>query len=227
MRGGSMRNIVYYASLVFLSIMTVGCSSSDEDDAALPPVAGFEASAAEVYKNEDVVFTNTSTGADTYLWDFQDGTTSAEESPTHRFSTCGNYYVSLTAFKDGMKDVESKKICVTSATMECNTISASVTGKSYFPTGKLVGGVSYKYCFKISVTCSYYGYKKASRWGIIVGSSYNWWEAQSDQTITVTIEHYTNSSSSSVVCQAYAVANGGNTYGDVFGATKTLKLSYL
>lgn len=34
----------------------------------------------------------------TYSWDFGDGTTSTEESPTHEYNTPGIYTVSLTAF---------------------------------------------------------------------------------------------------------------------------------
>lgn len=41
-------------------------------------------------------FTNTSLGiTDTYTWDFGDGTTSAEENPTHTFSSEGDYTVCL------------------------------------------------------------------------------------------------------------------------------------
>lgn len=43
-----------------------------------------------------VVFTNTSQNADTYLWNFGDGTTSALHSPTHSYAANGTYTVSLT-----------------------------------------------------------------------------------------------------------------------------------
>lgn len=44
-----------------------------------------------------VSFSNFSTGADTYLWDFGDGTTSTEFAPTHTFPDTGTYYVTLIA----------------------------------------------------------------------------------------------------------------------------------
>lgn len=44
-----------------------------------------------------VVLTNTSSNATSYLWDFGDGTTSTEKSPTHRYKTIGVYKVKLTA----------------------------------------------------------------------------------------------------------------------------------
>jgi gliding motility-associated-like protein len=44
-----------------------------------------------------VVFDNTSSGADSYLWDFGDGTTSTVIDPTHTYTDTGTYYVMLIA----------------------------------------------------------------------------------------------------------------------------------
>jgi gliding motility-associated-like protein len=46
----------------------------------------------------DAVFENTSSGGINFLWDFGDGTTSTDVSPTHLFSAVGNYIVKLYAF---------------------------------------------------------------------------------------------------------------------------------
>ncbi|HOY27832.1 MAG TPA: gliding motility-associated C-terminal domain-containing protein [Flavobacteriales bacterium] len=43
-----------------------------------------------------VQFTNTSTGGDTYLWDFGDGSTSAEFVPAHLYQTEGVFTVTMT-----------------------------------------------------------------------------------------------------------------------------------
>ena len=43
-----------------------------------------------------VKFTDTSIDADTYSWNFDDGSTSTEPNPTHRFKEVGNYNVMLT-----------------------------------------------------------------------------------------------------------------------------------
>jgi len=66
------------------------------DEPPLPgnkPSAGFTTSVSGLA----VTFTNTSTGADTYLWDFGDGQTSTAMSPIHSYATQGIYNVLLTA----------------------------------------------------------------------------------------------------------------------------------
>ncbi len=44
-----------------------------------------------------VDFTNNSTNATIYLWDFGDGNTSTENNPTHTYATAGTYMVNLSA----------------------------------------------------------------------------------------------------------------------------------
>lgn len=51
----------------------------------------------EVNVNEIVKFTNNTTGADTYDWDFGDGETSTDKSPTHSWSSAGTYKVKISA----------------------------------------------------------------------------------------------------------------------------------
>jgi PKD repeat protein len=46
---------------------------------------------------EPIVFTNTSTGAASYLWAFGDNTNSLIASPTHTYTVAGTYTVTLTA----------------------------------------------------------------------------------------------------------------------------------
>jgi PKD repeat protein len=57
------------------------------------PVAGFTSSAGLL----EVTFTNTSTNATSYLWDFGDSQTSTEENPVHTYANDGTYTVTLTA----------------------------------------------------------------------------------------------------------------------------------
>ncbi|MBL7787741.1 MAG: PKD domain-containing protein, partial [Chitinophagales bacterium] len=46
---------------------------------------------------EAIVFTNTTTGATSYLWAFGDGTNSTQTSPSHTYTSAGTYTVTITS----------------------------------------------------------------------------------------------------------------------------------
>ncbi len=62
------------------------------------PVAGFTAVPLRAVENEEsVVFSNSTTGADTWQWDFGDGQTSNTFEPTHIYTEAGFYTITLVA----------------------------------------------------------------------------------------------------------------------------------
>jgi hypothetical protein len=102
--------------------------SSDHDPvrvgfAAQPVTAAFTPSAFEVYVGDAVNFVNTSAGGDplSFLWDFGDGATSAEASPSHSWSEPGAYLVTLTASHDLGQDSASVEIIVRPRTASFET----------------------------------------------------------------------------------------------------------
>jgi len=64
------------------------------------PIADFTFSPTSPTTSDTIQFTDTSVDPDgfvvSWLWDFDDGNTSTQENPTHKYSTAGTYNVSLT-----------------------------------------------------------------------------------------------------------------------------------
>ena len=87
------------------------CDASKDDDQlyidnitvsgidSLNPAASFTSSAFSVYPNQEINFTNNTSGnGNSYSWDFGDGSsTSTLTSPSHQYTTTGTYTVTLTA----------------------------------------------------------------------------------------------------------------------------------
>lgn len=89
-----------YKSIKILSLLLVFVSflSCDNDDDS---VQNNTLSSRYTYIREAtpgvITFINTSENADTYLWDFGDGTTSIIKDPVKAFTQTGEYVVNLTA----------------------------------------------------------------------------------------------------------------------------------
>ncbi|PYJ01004.1 MAG: hypothetical protein DME25_19205, partial [Verrucomicrobia bacterium] len=68
---------------------------------ALPPVAGFAGSPTNGAAPLTVSFTNLSSGATSYNWDFGDGHSSSVANPSNTYSNAGTYTVTLKAIGPG------------------------------------------------------------------------------------------------------------------------------
>ena len=75
---------------VIVLALLAGCEKN-------PPTSEFSFTPTEITVYDEVSFTNTSTDADSYAWDFGDGETSTEMSPVHVYKTAGTYTVKLVA----------------------------------------------------------------------------------------------------------------------------------
>jgi PKD repeat protein len=84
---------------------------------SIQPVASFTSNITNGYAPLNVNFTDTSTNATDYYWDFGDGNNSTDENPTHTYSTVGNYTVTLTASNDNGSNSTNSTITVASLTM--------------------------------------------------------------------------------------------------------------
>lgn len=103
-----LKNLHVIALLAFgLSVLFV--TSCKKEDPIPPPVAGFSFAIAR----DVVTFTNTSTEAETYAWDFGDGNTSTELNPTNTYAATGEYTVKLTATNsEKVTDIKSLNLTV-------------------------------------------------------------------------------------------------------------------
>lgn len=75
---------------------------------AVPPSAGFTSKQSETNFLE-YTFTNSSTGATSFEWNFGDGNTSTEETPTHVYASANMYTVTLKATNDTNLSTELTK----------------------------------------------------------------------------------------------------------------------
>lgn len=91
-----MYKSIKIVSLFFVLLSFIACDISDEEVDALG-----ETVAKYTFVREDspgkITFINTSENADSYLWNFGDGTSATTKNPVKIFSFTGDYEVTLTA----------------------------------------------------------------------------------------------------------------------------------
>ncbi len=102
-----MQNLIkIYASILLISLFTLSCKKT-------PPVANFSFDGTAKNAPTSVQFTNTSTDADEYAWDFGDGGNSSEKDPNHLYKNAGTYTITLVAKnKKGDSNIITKPIIV-------------------------------------------------------------------------------------------------------------------
>jgi PKD repeat protein len=84
--------------------------------ASTPPVPAFTFSPDPATVSVPVQFTDASTGATSWLWNFGDGTTAGTQSPAHAFPTTGSKVVTLTTTNANGSASVSHTVVVNSAT---------------------------------------------------------------------------------------------------------------
>jgi len=114
----------FYASLISL-LVSSGCKKEES------PKADFTYSGT-LQNFTPIQFNNSSTGAQTYQWEFSDDSVPVlTPQPTHVFKQAGTYSVSLTATGLGGKDIKRQSITVAQADTAA-LISEMVAGKYRF-----------------------------------------------------------------------------------------------
>jgi PKD repeat protein len=126
-------------TILFLGILvSVSCAKD--------PIADFTFTDNQI-EMSDVIFTNNSQNAKSYLWDFGDGSTSTEESPIHAFQSEGTYLVTLTA-KGKKDDISvSKNITILGVTADFTFTNDQMTGDDVVFTNTSENAESYSWDF--------------------------------------------------------------------------------
>lgn len=79
-----------------------------------PPISAWSADkdTVDLTVSGDVNFTDMSSDATSWMWNFGDGGTSTDQNPMHTYTTAGTYTVTQTAINRGCETVDSAQIVV-------------------------------------------------------------------------------------------------------------------
>jgi len=124
------RYINHACGVLLLALMLASCAK---------PIAQFTIEGDDRRAPSKIIFDNKSEKAETYLWDFGDGTTSDEISPEHKYYLSGNYTVTLKAKKGKKETMTSQEIFIDApqdCTVEMETTHGTMTIKLYDNTPK-------------------------------------------------------------------------------------------
>jgi len=143
--GGPQASTVYDAAGQYAVSLTIfaqnGCSASTTETVTVmsPPVADFFYS-GDPYTEVELAFTDQSTGgANAWHYDFDDGSGSLEQDPTHTYNQAGQYIVVLSVSNAaGCSDSDSLLIAITE-----NKVIPPKLPDAFSPNGDGVNDVFY------------------------------------------------------------------------------------
>jgi PKD repeat protein len=92
-----MNKIITLSSFLFAALLFAnGCKKTDKTEDKDLPLGCFTQSDTTIVARDSVTFTNCSTGWLAFIWNFGDGQTSIELSPSHTYTAAGTYTVTLS-----------------------------------------------------------------------------------------------------------------------------------
>jgi PKD repeat protein len=109
-----------------------GCSLTDSITITVNPTPAASFTSAAGTGAGVVNFTNTSTNATTYSWNFGDGNTASTQNPSNTYIANGTYTVSLTAINGTCTNATSRQINVTGIASPVRAFSGDITTNTTF-----------------------------------------------------------------------------------------------
>lgn len=107
-----MKKPKFSLTLILMVISAIFISNCKKEDPKPLPIANFTFTGENVVAPCEVSFSNTSTYATTYLWEFGDGTRLTEQNPKHTYLIGGTFTVKLTATGEGGTNSTSKSVTI-------------------------------------------------------------------------------------------------------------------
>lgn len=126
---------------VTLKATAAGCAKSYTTSVVVNDMPSPDFTAKDVCLGETTQFNNVSGGATKYSWDFGDGNSSTNASPSHKYAAAGNYTVVLTAENAaGCKSTKSMSVAVnTLPTADFSSTSACAGSSVQFTNNSSTG----------------------------------------------------------------------------------------
>jgi len=210
----------------FNSILTVTLASAVLATSCKKPAASFTASKTDVKVNDVVTFTNTSTDAGAYSWDFGDGETSstAKSTVTHVYTKPGTYVVTMIGAKNDSKLSNAKKLSEAAAvTIKVSALDAPVAAITASKTTAKPGEV-------ITFTSTDSKFSEEFIWEFGDGSMSNSpnathvYSSGGKYTVSLTTYAY-NRSQKNTATSTITIANGTGDYAVAASLVGTWKLT--
>lgn len=110
-----------------------------------PPEVDFSFTPSSGYVPSTITFTNQTTNASNYIWNFGDGLTSTLENPTHEYTASGIFSVSLTAYGGGGEVSTTKFNCIEIIPIPVpipNFVASSTTGYATISSISFINGTT-------------------------------------------------------------------------------------